>query len=267
MSALGDDPTPVTDEQWDFLQPLLPKPTWRPGAPGGPPMDLRRVLNGMFDIHKTGSQWQMMPNDLGKGATIYGYFRRWSQSGVRAMLMEQLRQMERRMQGRLPDPSASGAESQRIQVMTPGDDVGFDGNQKVKGRKRHRLVDTRGLIVAVVVPSARMDDRHGLVALLKRSFSTGVKRLRKIWVDGGYEAQWLEDGVRELKQTHKIDLEVVERTGKGVEVIKHRGKVERTFSWICNARRKARDDEVLTSHSEAMIQLSMIRILLKRLAE
>ena len=93
-----------------------------------------------------------------------------------------------------------------------------------------------------------------------------MTRLRKIWVDGGYEAQWLCDWVRGLKRTHKVDLEVVEHTGKGFQVVPYRWVVERTFAWLLNDRRHSRDYEVLTASSEAMIQISMIRLLLKRLA-
>jgi putative transposase len=113
--------------------------------------------------------------------------------------------------------------------------------------------------------SGNVDDQQGLVQLLQRYFASGVKQLRKIWVDGGYDARWLYDWVRGLKQTHKIDLEVVEHTGKGFEVVKQRWKVERTLAWIMNDRRHSRDVEGLTASSEAMIQISMIRILLKRL--
>ena len=128
------------------------------------------------------------------------------------------------------------------------------------------MIDTLGLIVAVVVTAANTDDRQGLGELVKRYFASGVTRLRKIWVDGGYEAQWLRDWVRGLKQTHKIDLEIVEHTGKGFQVVKQRWKVERTLAWLLNDRRHSRDYEVLTASSEAMIQISMIRLLLKRLA-
>jgi putative transposase len=121
--------------------------------------------------------------------------------------------------------------------------------------------------VAVVVTAANMDDRLGLVTLLQRYFASGVKRLRKIWVDRGYQAQWLGDWVRGLKQTYKVDMEVVEHTGKGFQVVKHRWKVERTLAWLLNDRRHSRDYEVLTANSEAMIQISTIRLLLKRLAE
>jgi putative transposase len=116
--------------------------------------------------------------------------------------------------------------------------------------KRHILVDTLGLILAVVVTAANGDDRQGLVARLNTYFASGIKRLRKIWVDEGYEAQWLREWARGLKRTHKIDVEVVERTGQGFEVVKQRWKVERSFAWIVNDRRHSRDYEVLTACSE-----------------
>ena len=266
MSTAGHYPTDVSDAQWEVLQLLLPAPKWRPGGPGRKPMDLRRVINGIFYVNKTGCQWRMMPMDIGHAHTVYGYFRRWRLTGVWERVMDTLRQWERQSQGRLPEPSACCADSQSIKTATQAEDIGFDGHKKIKGRKRHILVDTLGLIVAVVVTAAHRDDRLGLVALLKRYFASGVTRLRKIWVDRGYEAQWLCDWVRGLKQTHKVDLEVVEHTGKGFHVVQHRWKVERTFAWLLNDRRHSRDYEVLTANSEAMIQISMIRLLLKRLA-
>jgi putative transposase len=236
------------------------------GDQGGNPWTSRRVINGIFYVNKTGCQWRMMPPDIGNGHTIYGYFRRWRLLGVWGRVMDTLRQWERQSQGRLLEPSACCADSQSIKTATQDKDIGFDGNKKIKGRKRHILVDTLGLIVAVVVTAANTDDRLGLVALLKRYFVSRVTRLRKIWVDGGYDAQWLRDWVRRLKQTHKVQLEVVAHTGKGFQVVKHHWKVERTFAWLGNDRRHSRDYELLTASSEAMIQISMIQLLLKRLA-
>lgn len=266
MSTMCHYPTDMSDAQWEVLRLVLPPPKWRLGGPGRKPMDLRRVINGIFYVNKTGCQWRMMPTDIGNAHTIYGYFRRWRRAGVWARVMDTLRQWERQSQGRLPEPSACCADSQSIKTATQAEDVGFDGHKKIKGRKRHILVDTLGLIVAVVVTAAHTDDRLGLVALLKQYFTSGVTRLRKIWVDAGYDAQWLRDWVHGLKRTHKIDLEVVEHTGKGFQVVKHRWKVERTLAWLLNDRRHSRDYERLTSSSEAMIQISMIRLLLKRLA-
>lgn len=266
MSTTRYYPTDVTEEQWALLLALLPARKWRLGGPGRPPCDVRRVCNGILYLLKTGCQWRMLPWEFGKWNTIYAYFKRWRREGVWATLMEELRQLERRRLGRHSEPSAGSVDSQSIKTATQRTEVGFDGGKKVKGRKRHLLVDTLGLIIAVVVTAANTDDRLGLVVLLIRSFAGGIKRLRKVWVDGGYQAEWLTVWVRSLKQSYKIDLEVTGKEGKGFQVIPWRWAVERTFAWLLNDRRHSRDYERLTSNSEAMIQLSMIRLLLNRLA-
>ena len=130
-------------------------------------MDLRRVLDGVFYVNKTGCQGRMMPTNIGNAHTIYGYFRRWRREGGWARVMETLRQWERQSQGRLPEPSACCADSQSIKTATQHEDVGFDGNKKIKGRKRHIMIETLGLIVAVVVTAAHTDDRLGLVLLVE----------------------------------------------------------------------------------------------------
>ncbi len=257
----------MTDEQWELLDSLLPERKWKPGGSGRPPIDVRQVLNGILYLNKTGCQWRLLPKDFGHWSTIYGYFKRWRRAGLWARLMEALRQRERRLQGRQPEPSAGSVDSQSIKTATQHEDIGYDGHKKIKGRKRHILVDTLGLIIGVVVTDAGTDDRQGLVEVLTAYFADGVTRLRKLWVDGAYPAEWLEQWVRDLKQTHKIDLEsTTNKAGKGFQVIPWRWAVERTFSWLLNDRRQSRDYERLTVNSAAMIQVSMIRLLLKRLA-
>jgi putative transposase len=236
MSTTQYYPTDLAEAHWTLLVALLPERKWRPGGPGRPPCDLRQVLNGILYLLKTGCQWRMLPREFGKWNTIYAYFKRWGERGVWAKLMEALRQCERRRQGRQAEPSAGSVDSQSIKTATQATEVGFDGGKQVKGRKRHLLGDTLGLLIAVVVTAANTEDRVGFMLLLTRYFVGGVKRLRKLWVDGGYQ------------------------------VIPWRWAVERTFAWLLNDRRHSRDYERLTTNSEAMIQLSMIRLLLNRLA-
>jgi putative transposase len=259
-------PTDLTEEQWVLLRALLPARKWRPGGPGRPPYDLRGVPNASLYLLKTGCQWRRLPREFGKGSTVYAYCKRWRRDGVWASVREALRRLERQRGGRQSEPSAGSVDSQSIKTAPQGKAVGFDGGKKVKGRKRHLLVDTLGVILAGVVRAANSDERLGLGALLTQYWAGGVKRLRQLWVDGGYQAEWVTIWGRSLKQMHKIDLEITEKEGQGFPVIPWRWAVERTFAWRLNDRRHSRDYEVLTANSEAMIQISMIRLLVNRLA-
>ncbi len=242
MSTERDYPTDVSDEQWALLQALLPTPKWEPGGRGRPPVDRRRVIHGIFYLKKTGCQWRMLPKDFGPWSTVYGYFKRWRLAGLWADLMKALRQQERSRQGRQPEPSAARIDSQSIKAATQGkEEIGFEGNKKVKGRKRHILVDTLGLLIAVVGTAANVDDRQGFKRLVEGYVADGITRLRKIWVDGGYQAGWLHEWVRGLKRTHKIAMEITDHEGKGFHVVPWRWAVERTFSWLLNDRRQSRD--------------------------
>lgn len=260
-------PTDLTDSQWELIEPLLPEAKSGPGRRGRPPGDRREILNGVLYVVKTGCQWRWLPKDFGPWATVYGYFNRWSRLGIWQAIMEELNMQERVRQGRHPEPTAGCIDSQSVKAaMQPVDQIGFDGNKKVKGRNRHALTDTLGLMMCVVVTAANVGDREGLKQLLNRWFIKGVCRLRKLWVDAGYVGEAIREWVRALKRTHQIDLEVTDHEGKGFQVVAKRWVVERAFSWLLGYRRHSKDYEVLTRNSEAMIQISMIALLLRRLA-
>lgn len=267
-SARSNYPTDLTDSQWALIKPLLPEPKSGPGKPGRPSSDLRRVVNAVLYVIKSGCQWRLVPREFGAWQTLYRYFNTWSQASVWQDIMQQLNRQERRRQGREVEPTAGCIDSQSVKsAMQSTENIGFDGNKKIKGRKRHILTDTLGLILCVVVTAANTDDRQGLRLLLNRWFIKGVRRVRKLWVDAGYISEALRQWVRDLKRTYRIDLEVTDHDGKGFQVVPKRWVVERAFSWLGGYRRHSKDYERLTRNSEAMIQISMISILLRRLAK
>ena len=259
-------PTDLTDNQWEVLSPLLPAYKWQSGKRGRPPVDRRMVVNGILYVVKTGCQWRMMPKEFGAWETVYGYFNSWSEDGIWEAIMDTLRNKYRKKVMKAENPSGGCIDSQSIKTHTQGIHVGFDGGKKVKGRKRHILVDTLGIIVCVVVTTAALGEREGLKFLLKQYVDKGMTGLKKIWLDSGYSGNPIIDWVKNFHQvTQNIVLEVVEKTGKGFNVVKKRWVVERTFSWLINYRRHSKDYEVLPRNSEAMIQIAMLHILVRRI--
>lgn len=264
MSTPYQYPTDITDAQWQQLRPLLPARRWRRGGPGRPPRDLRLVLNGILYRAKTGSQWPMLPPPFGPWQTVYGYFNRWRQNGHWQRILEALIRQQRTRQGRAPTPSAGGIDAQSVKAATQGTAIGYDSGKRVKGRKRHLLVDSQGSILQCKVTAANISDADGLKALLRAYFLPGVQRLRRLWVDAGYRGQALNTWVANLKRTHKIVLDVSQKPREGFTILKRRWVVERTFAWLGNYRIHAKDYEILTCNSEAFIHIVMIHLLRKR---
>jgi len=181
--------------------------------------------------------------------------------------MDHLRHRERRRQGRDEEASVGGVDSQSVKTISYGDSRGFDEGKKVKGRQRHILVNTLGLLAMVIGTVANVGYREGSIQLITTYLRGGVKRQRKLWVDDGYSGAPLPHWVGAPKTTHHIDLNVAGRIGPGFKVVAKRWVVERTFGWLNLRRRLSKDYEVLTRNSEAMIhQVACITVLIRRLA-
>lgn len=251
-------PTDLTDEQWDLIRPLLPK-----AKPGGRPrsVDTRAVVDGILYVVRGGVPWRMLPHDLPPWGTVHFYYRSRRIDGTWARVMDVLRTRLRHADGRKKSPSAAIVDSQSIKTSEGGEARGFDMGKKVTGRKRHLVVDTTGLLLAVVVHSASVQDRDGAKLVLAR-LAGRFPRLRLIWADAAYEAT-----VGWAKSFGGWVLELVRKAADqvGFVVLPRRWVVERTFGWLVRSRRLARDYERLTASSEAMIEVAMIHLMLKRL--
>ena len=198
---------------------------------------------------------------------MYGYFNRWQKQGVFERVQQALTRRERKRQRDVSLTHQQAVLTAKVlRRQRKGESKGYDAGKKINGRKRHLLVDTLGLVISAFVSPANVQDRDGLKQVLNQYFDSGLTRLRKLWVDGGYRGEDLKEWVANKKQTHKIDLEVVTHTGKGFQVVKRRWVVERTFAWLCNFRRLSKDYEDLTDNSEAFIHIVMIYLLINRLA-
>ena len=254
--------TDVTDEQWNLIKDFFP-----PANDVGRPREIepRAIYDAIIYLLTAGIQWRMMPNDLPKWKTVNHYFREWRINGVWAITYEILRGEERERKGRQNQPTAGCLDSQSVKTgRYCNEEKSYDAGKKVVGRKRHLLVDTEGLPIAVKVTRAGASDHEGAEKVLEIKGKAGEK-LKKVWVDGTYNGvKWQA----EIKEKHGIELEEVKKQEevKGWQLLARRWVVERTFGWFTGARRLVKDYELKVETSEAMMQIRMISILVKRLA-
>lgn len=247
-------PSNVSNSEWQVISKHLDTKRSRK-------YDLREIVNAILYLVKTGCQWRMLPGDFAPWKTVYYYFSVWKKGEVFEMIHEELVENIRVMQGKKEEPTVGIIDAQSVKnTLVSSEDKGFDAGKKIKGIKRHLIVDTLGLVLAVVIQSASVQDRDGAVDVVNK-LCESWKKVVKIFADGSYRGQLINT----IKTKFKIELEIIKRTELGTfKILPKRWIVERTFSWIDTNRRNSKNYERLNNTSVAMVQLSSIRIMLKR---
>lgn len=258
-------PSDLTDAQWELLADLFPEAqTGRPRE-----VSIPDVVDAIFYVNRTGVQWRYLPHDYPRWDVVYSYFRKWGKDGTWDKVQRVLREGVRQTAGREATPSLACVDSQSVKGTECGGDHGLDGHKKINGVKRHILVDTMGLLLAVVVTAASVTDAKAAREVFQRATAEGLPRLAKVLGDHVYGNEGLPEWTAD-NTTFRLEITVQDPTPQGpgkkkFKVIKWRWVVERTFAWLGRYRRNSRDHEKLSQTSESMLMISGIQLMLRRL--
>jgi putative transposase len=250
-------PTSLTDNQWKTILSILQDKRKRKYS-------LRIILDAIFYLVKTGCQWRMLPMCFPSWKSVYYYFTKWKNDGTIELIHEEIRAMTRQNAGKESSPSLGLIDSQSIKTTrVGGQQRGVDGGKKIKGRKRHIVVDTMGLLMAVVVHAGNIHDSKAAFSVIE-ALKFRFCRLVKIVADGGYRGELIDKTKAQLGWILEIVMRKDQNSSQ-FQVLPQRWIVERTFAWFESYRRLSKDFEYNTNSSEAIIQLAMIKLMLNRM--
>ncbi len=252
-------PSDLSDEDWEAIKPYIPRAKSSKLTGGRPEKyPKREILNAILYLVSSGCRYCDIPHDLPPGGIVWKYFNYWSESGRWKYINKKLRQRVRVNRGRNPEPSVAIIDSQTTKGVCITHDTGYDAGKKTKGRKRHLLTDTQGLLLEVVVHSAGIQDRDGAKLVFKRA-QTKFKTITKVFADGGYAGKL----IAWTQEKYNLVLEIVKRNQLHTFVVlPKRWIIERTNAWVSSSRRLAKEYEVKTRNQESMIYVRMIQLML-----
>ncbi len=249
--------TDLSEQQFERINKYLPlaSKTGRPRK-----YELREILSAIFYLVHSGCQWRALPHDFPPWASVYYYFRKWKEDETWFLVHQALHQELREAQGKNASPSAAMIDSQSVKTSQMAETQGFDGNKKIKGRKRHTVVDTLGIPLVVKVHDANLSDGKQSIDIFQTLFFWFIS-IKMVWADAAYRGK-LADYLWCAFQC-KLEIAPTLKT-KGFQLVPKRWIVERTFGWFQWSRRLNIDYERQAHFSEVMVYLVSIKIMLNR---